>query len=254
MTRYSTFKNLHYQATPLLIGNVWNVQSASIFERLNFKAIGTSSAAIANTLGYHDGQQVPFAELLFIVDRITKTTALPLTVDLEFGYGTTAQQIADNIAALSKKGVVGINLEDSTIGNGTRKLSNSFAGLLAETILYLKQLQVEIFINLRCDAYLLQLENALDIAKERIALYEQAGVDGIFIPCLTSELDIKEIVSCTQLPVNVMCMPTLPDFTTLQDLGVKRISMGNFLNENIYTSLERISQHVLASKSFNCLF
>ena len=85
MTLYSKFKELYYQIKPLLIGNVWNVQSAKVYEKLDFQAIGTSSAAIAHTFGYEDGEQLPFSDLLFIVDKIRKSVALPLSVDLEFG-------------------------------------------------------------------------------------------------------------------------------------------------------------------------
>jgi 2-methylisocitrate lyase-like PEP mutase family enzyme len=94
----------------LIIGNVWNVQSAKIYEKLNFQAIGTSSAAIAHSLGYEDGEQMPFSDLLFIVERIIKSVPLPLSVDIEFGYGNTATEIAKNKITLEKLGVVGIKL------------------------------------------------------------------------------------------------------------------------------------------------
>jgi len=97
MTTYLEFKKLHNQTQPLIIGNVWNVQSAKVYEKLNFQAIGTSSAAIAHSLGYEDGEQMPFSDLLFIVERISKSVTLPLSVDIEFGYGNTATEIANNI-------------------------------------------------------------------------------------------------------------------------------------------------------------
>lgn len=256
MTTYLKFKELHHQTQSLIIGNVWNVQSAKVYEKLNFQAIGTSSAAIAHSLGYDDGQQMPFSDLLFIVERIRKSVLLPLSVDIEFGYGQTATEIANNIISLEKLGVVGINIEDSFFENAERKLKDilQFSLLLQEVKNILTQQGISTFINVRCDAFLLNVPNALKVATDRIKNYEQAGADGIFLPCITTESDISTIVSQTNLPLNVMCMPELPNFETLEKIGVKRISMGNFLNGYAYTSLENMTIKILAEQSFNALF
>jgi 2-methylisocitrate lyase-like PEP mutase family enzyme len=256
MTKYLKFRELHHQTKPLIIGNVWNVQSAKVCEKLNFQAIGTSSAAIAHSLGYEDGERMPFSDLLFIVEKISKNIPLPFSVDIEFGYGNTVTEIANNIVELEKLGVVGINIEDSFFENGDRKLKDGlqFSQLLQEVKRILSQQGISIFINVRCDAFLLNLPNALQIATERIEKYEQAGADGIFLPCITKENDITTMVSQTKLPLNVMCMPELPNFETLEKIGVKRISMGNFLNGYAYTSLENMTSRILTEQSFNALF
>lgn len=256
MTKYLKFKELHHQTNPLIIGNVWNVQSAKVCEKLNFQAIGTSSAAIAHSLGYEDGEQMPFSDLLFIVEKISKSITLPLSVDIEFGYGNTATEVANNIIALEKLGVVGINIEDSFFENGERKLKDSlqFSQLLQEVKNILMEKEISIFINVRCDAFLLNVPNALEIATERIESYEKSEADGIFLPCITKESDIATIVSQIKLPLNVMCMPELPNFKTLEKLSVKRISMGNFLNGYAYTSLENMTTKILAEQSCNALF
>jgi 2-methylisocitrate lyase-like PEP mutase family enzyme len=256
MTNHLAFKELHHQANPLIIGNVWNVQSAKVCEKLDFNAIGTSSAAIAHSLGYHDGEQMPFSDLLFIVERIRKNVALLLSVDIEFGYGNTAAEIANNIISLEKSGVAGINIEDSFFENGERQLKDSlqFSQLLQEIKSIVTQQGISIFINVRCDAFLLNTPNTIQVATERIKKYEQAGADGIFLPCITKEKDIETMVSQTRLPLNVMCMPGLPNFETLKKNGVKRISMGNSLNDYTYTSLENITTKILTEQSFNALF
>lgn len=256
VTMYLEFKELHNQTKPLIIGNVWNVQSAKVYEKLNFQAIGTSSAAIAHSLGYEDGEQMPFSDLLFIVERIRKSVSLPVSVDIEFGYGNTAAEIANNIISLEKLGVAGINIEDSLIENGERKLKDNlqFSQLLQEVKSILTQQGILIFINVRCDAFLLTIPNTLQVAMERIKKYEHAGSDGIFLPCITKESDIATLVLQTKLPLNVMCMPDLPNFETLEKLGVKRISMGNFLNGYAYTSLENMTKKILTEQSFNPLF
>lgn len=113
MTKIQDFKNLHQNEQPLLIGNVWNVQSAKVYEELGFKALATSSSAVANSLGYEDGEQMSFEEYFYLIERIAKSTSILLSVDLESGYGKDAIDIVENISKLSEIGIVGINLEDS---------------------------------------------------------------------------------------------------------------------------------------------
>lgn len=253
---YLKFKDLHKGEQPLILGNVWNVQSAKVFEKLNFQAIGTSSAAIAHSLGYEDGEHMPFSDLLFIVERIRKSVQLPLSVDIEFGYGETAAEIASNIIALERIGVVGINIEDSFIENEQRKLKEMtlFTTILKKILDLLKKEGISIFVNVRSDAYLLNLPNALEESIKRVKAYEAIGVDGIFLPCITSEEEIKEIVLQTTLPVNVMCVPRLPNFKKLAMLGVKRISMGNLVNDYASQSMSHKIEEILTVGSFDPLF
>ncbi len=253
---FQLFKELHTLSEPLLIGNVWNVQSAKVFEKLNFKAIATSSAAVADTLGYADGEQMPFDEYLFIIKRIKASTTLPLSVDLEAGYGKTVEEIAGRIRHLHALGIAGINIEDSIVKNGERKIvdAKDFANKLGDMIQIIKADHIELFVNVRCDAFLLGLNNAREEAINRIKLYETTGVHGIFLPCITNTDDIRATVTSTSLPVNVMCMPQLPDFNQLKELGVKRISMGNFVNGVTYSKMEALCGKVVSEQSFSCLF
>lgn len=253
---FEQFKTLHDQSEPLVIGNVWNAQSARVCEKLKVKAIGTSSAAVAESLGYNDGEEMTFEEYLFVIERIRKATSLPLSVDLEAGYGKDAQEIAQNLSRLAKAGVVGTNIEDSEVKNGTRRIvdAEKFSSMLSDIVKLLQETATKIFINVRCDAFLLQLPSGREEAIKRLELYENTGVHGLFFPCITDHADISTVVSATKLPVNVMCMPALPDFKTLKDLGVKRISMGNFYNKDVYTRFEHQIETTLRNGSFGHLF
>ena len=113
---------IHQQAEPLLIGNVWNVQSARMFEKNGYQALATSSAAIAETYGYEDGEEISFEDYLFMIRKIAQSTDLPLSIDLEAGYGDSVQQIVSNIKTLTDLGIAGINLEDSMVNKGARTL------------------------------------------------------------------------------------------------------------------------------------
>ncbi|MDQ0781067.1 isocitrate lyase/phosphoenolpyruvate mutase family protein [Chryseobacterium sp. W4I1] len=256
MTAIQQFRELHQQNNPLLIGNVWDVQSAKVYEKLGYQAVATSSSAVAFTLGYEDGENMSFDEYFYIIERILKSISIPLSVDLEGGYGKTADEIVLNISRLAKAGVVGINIEDSVIIDGTRKLlsTHDFHEKLNAVILKLKEQDIEIFVNVRIDPFLLGVENATEETIQRIKIIEKAEADGIFVPCITDVQDIECVINGSKLPFSVMCMPELPDFKTLKRLGVKRISSGNFLNGYIYGQLETALKAIGEAESFSPIF
>ncbi|TWI92153.1 isocitrate lyase/PEP mutase family protein [Chitinophaga japonensis] len=253
---FNSFKALHAQEAPLLIGNVWDAQSAKVLEKLQFKALGTSSSAVAATLGYADGENMSFSEYLMMIRRIRAVTSLPLSVDLEAGYGEVEGKVVENLKLLHGLGIAGINIEDSLVGDKGREIvdTEKFTKKLAAITGRLQEQQIDIFINVRCDAFLLNLPDARAEAIQRMAAYEGAGAHGIFLPCITDTEDIKAVVGATSLPVNVMCMPDLPDFDTLRSLGVKRISMGNFVHGAMYRHMEALAGKILADGSFSSLF
>jgi len=234
------FKELHTQESPLLLCNIWDVASAKIAEKLSYSAIGTSSAAVAAMLGYEDGEEMNFGELKFIVERIVKSISIPLTVDLEAGYSRNPDQIISNIIQLSSLGVKGINIEDSLVEESRKLIDiNIFSDLLAKICSSLKEQNQNVFINVRTHAYLLGIANPLQETITRAIQYQKAGANGIFVPKIIKAEDIKSVIENINLPLNVMCVPDLPDFDELQNLGVKRISMGPFPFLKAYKSLEQ---------------
>ncbi|NRA14253.1 MAG: isocitrate lyase/phosphoenolpyruvate mutase family protein [Oceanospirillaceae bacterium] len=249
------FNLLHQQATPLMICNVWDVASALTAQKLGFIAIGTSSAAIASMLGYEDGEEIAFEELLFIVKRILSCSKLPLTVDIEAGYSQDPLITAAYIKTLAEVGVVGINIEDSRVTD-TRKLidANSFAGYLSAIKGQLLKDKIDVFMNVRTDTFLLGQEDALAETKTRASLYTTAGADGLFVPCITNIQDIQAVISNSTLALNVMCMPDLADFDSLASLGVKRISMGNFLFDKLQADFETRLNQIQTANSFAPVF
>jgi 2-methylisocitrate lyase-like PEP mutase family enzyme len=255
MNYFETFKHLHKNTFPLLIGNVWDVKSAEIFQTNGFRAIGISSQAISNALGYPDGENLPFEELLRITKRITDVVDIPLTVDMEAGYSRDLQGILENIEKLRDCGAVGINLED-TLPGAKRTLvpAASFAKTVVAVAGHIKKKKLNIFLNIRTDAFLLGLPNALEETQNRIKFYQEAGADGIFVPCITDINDIAGIVQSTSLPINVMCMSDLPGFKVLESLGVKRISMGGFFFNKIYDHAGQLAKKILAEQEFSSIF
>lgn len=255
MNTFETFSQLHQQTEPFLLGNIWDVNSAHIFEAAGYKAIGTSSHALATAFGYDDGENLPFDMILRVAGRVTQTVKIPLTIDIEGGYGDGATEIAERIKMLYEAGVVGVNLED-TLPKPTRQLrpAEEFRQILSEIVDRLERENIKIFLNIRTDAFLLGLPNALDETISRINSYENTGIHGIFVPCIALAEDIQVITRETILPVNVMCMPALPDFNTLKSLNVKRISMGPFLFNKVTAQTSILAKNVVEAQSFAPLF
>jgi 2-methylisocitrate lyase-like PEP mutase family enzyme len=247
MNNYETFHQLHQQSKPLVLANAWNVKSAQLFEKNGYKAIATSSAAIANSLGYEDGEKISFEEMFFVVQRIISCINIPLSVDMETGYSTNISEVITNIEKLFDIGVVGINIEDS-------QGKDLFIEKLASIKNHLAKNNMQLFVNARTDSFLKGLPAALEITLERLKPYEEAGADGIFVPFITEKEGIKKITAATTLPVNVLCMPGLSSIEDIAECGVRRISMGNFLFKANYNHLEALLKNIDAQQSFAPLF
>ena len=247
MSTMKNFKELHHNDEPLLLGNVWDAHTAKIAEKAGYKALGSSSHAIAFSMGYGDGEEISFEELFFVVERIVKAVKIPVSVDFEAGYSDDPKQVAAYVKKLADIGVVGINLEDGIVKDGKRILGSS--ELLAQKIKAIKEV-TDIFINSRTDTYTTKHENALEEAISRAKIYEEAGADGIFVPLIETENDLKKFISEVSLPLNVFTTPKLPDYEKLSDLGVKRISHGAKQYDLLTKKSEAIFQDFLNSKDY----
>jgi 2-methylisocitrate lyase-like PEP mutase family enzyme len=254
MTSFETFSQLHRQEKPLILGNAWDVQSARQFEQSGYAAVGTSSHAVAQVLGYDDGENVSFDDLYRLARRTVEVVKIPVTVDLEAGYARTTEGIVENIKKLHDVGVAGINIEDTLPGTAALRPAEEFQKQLSGITNKMEQQNIKLFINTRTDGFILGLENALDETTQRAKLYEQTGVHGLFVPCMTEEKDIRTVTSTTKLPVSVMCLPTLPAFDLLASWGLKRISMGPFAYRYVNKQAEAAIKEVLKVNSFKPFF
>lgn len=217
------FKTLHENEAPFLLGNVWDAHSAQLVEKAGFAALGTSSHAIANLLGYEDGENMSFEEHLFLIQRVLDVAGIPVSVDFEAGYSDDPKTVAKYVRQLADAGVVGINLEDGSVVNGKRQLGPASA--LADKIKAIKD-ATDVFINARPDTYTTKHPDALSESIDRAGIYQQAGADGIFVPLIEKPDDIRAFTQAISLPLNVFLTPRLPAYSQLGVLGVKRISHG----------------------------
>lgn len=255
MSQYEKFVQLHYGEEPLLIGNVWDAMIAKIFEERGFKAIATSSAALARTMGYEDGEKIPFNLLLKVVEGIVNNITIPLSVDMEGGYSRNIAEIIQNIAKLHTLGVVGINIEDSVKEEEPYMLPvDDFKRILSSIREHLEKKNMKMYINARTDAYVLKLPSPLEETIKRIEVYETAGASGIFVPFLIDKQEIKQVAASTKLPLNVFAAPDLPTFKELKELGVKRISMGTALHKASLKAIEKKIDTLVKEQSFKSLY
>lgn len=247
MNNYETFYQLHQQEKPLIIANAWNVRSAQMIEENGYAAIATSSGAISNSLGYADGEKIPFSELLYIVQRIKASTNIPLSVDLERGYANDLNELIENVQKLIDIGVVGINLEDVQGEEVYLKKLDAIKN-------HLERSNQKLFINARTDGFLLKVESPLETTIKRAKLYQNAGADGLFVTGVSDITTIKEIASSTTLPLNVVGTTKLSSIKSLSECGVRRISMAAFLYRATYAPLENLLKEVLTEQSLEPLF
>jgi 2-methylisocitrate lyase-like PEP mutase family enzyme len=229
-----SFIALHQQQEPLLLVNIWDPASAVLAQQQGAKAIGTSSAALAWSLGYADGQQLPVAELLAAVQRILRVIQLPFTVDIEQGYSDDPTQVAQLVVQLAELGVAGINMEDGTAA----------PPLLCAKIQACRSLLAgrALFINARTDVYLAQLATGPEAVAEcirRLKFYKEAGADGAFVPGLTDLAVAKQVSQQCSLPLNLMGWPEGATIEDLTEAGVQRLSAGPALFLQSYQAYQQ---------------
>ena len=225
------FGQMHEGPGILVLPNAWDAASARLFEEAGFGAVATTSAGVANMLGYPDGQHVPREEMLFMTRRIARSVRVPVTADIEAGYGVNSiEEVLTTVRGVLDAGVVGINLEDSD-GDINGALVN--VNLQIEKICAIRDLAasagVPLVINARTDAFhLAKLGPAsqFSLAVERAAAYREAGADCIFTPFLTKPTTIGALVRAINGPINVLAMPGGSSVSELEQLGVARVSVG----------------------------
>ncbi len=248
--RAALFRSLHHQTNPLLLANAWDAGSARLMQSLGAAAVATTSAGLAWSLGYADGDQLPIALHVAAVQQIVRVLSVPLTVDAEGGYGASAQQVADHVLQLAEAGAVGINLEDGAAPSA----------LLCAKIEAIKtaaaRAGVDIFINARTDVFLRALapQRSVEETLQRAQQYAAAGADGLFVPGATAAADIAALATGQALPLNVMARPGLPPLQELARLGVCRISAGSAIAQRCWAVAQQAGAGFLAQGSSDVLF
>ncbi|MGI1809859.1 isocitrate lyase/PEP mutase family protein [Priestia sp. TGN 0903] len=257
LLKFQTFQQLHKRPYTFVLPNAWDVISAKIFEKNGFPAIATTSAGIAMSLGYNDGEKIPFEQMLEAVKRIINSVNIPVSVDLESGYGRSTNEVVDNTRQIILAGGIGINLEDGTGDLDSPILDVSLqVEKISEIRLLSKSLKSPLFINARTDLYWLNTGNPdlrLQEAINRGKAYQKAGADCIFIPGLYDMESIKKVRQELSCPINLLSGPNLPSINTLSQVGIERLSTGSAPFRATATLLQRITEDILCDNNFQRL-
>jgi len=251
-------RKLHGGPRVLVLPNAWDVASARVLEELGYPAIATTSAGVAFALGYPDGQRVSRDEMLEVVERIARAVRVPVTADMEAGYGTTLADMAETAKAIVAAGAVGLNLEDVI---GETESSQVNTELQAEKIRTIRQVSasrgVSLVINARTDIYLMPIgPEAMRFERtvERLRAYRAAGADCVFAPGVKERELIEKLVKAVAAPLNILVTPGCPSIPELQKMGVARASIGSGVMRSTLGLVRRIGKELQTAGTYSALF
>lgn len=222
-------QQLHKNNKMFVIPNAWDVASAYIFEKQQFAAVATTSAGIAYSLGYCDGEKIPFEDLVYLTKKISSRINIPLSVDFERGYSENIQLVKENAKKLVEAGAVGFNIEDGLLDGTLSSIELQVAKIKALCELK-KELGVDFVINARTCAYWLNIgseKTKFKTAVERCREFKNAGADCTFVPGAIDKETIKQLVQNIDAPLNIILNCKFNDFKELDKIGVRRLSVGS---------------------------
>ncbi|MEZ5831425.1 MAG: isocitrate lyase/phosphoenolpyruvate mutase family protein [Dongiaceae bacterium] len=238
------FHELHAGPEPLLLPNAWDAGSARLMESLGAKAVATTSAGVAWTHGYPDGDVLPVRMLISTVVAIARSIRVPLSVDVEGGYSDEPAAVEETVARVVEAGAVGINIEDGAGAPDLLCLKIERAKRAGQ------HFGIDLFVNARTDVYLHGLApegKRVDEVLARAKLYRDAGANGLFVPGVREASEIKAIAAGAGLPLNVMAWPGLPAANELAQLGVRRLSAGSGIAQALWGKAATLGAEFLKS-------
>jgi 2-methylisocitrate lyase-like PEP mutase family enzyme len=225
------FRSMHHAPPILILPNAWDAVTARLFVKAGARAIATTSAGIAATLGYADGQNVPRELMIEAIARIARVVDVPVTADIESGYAELPKDLGESIRAVINAGAIGFNLEDAT-GDSRHPLFATEQQI--ERIRAAREAAdktgVRVVINARTDVYLAKVGEVASRFAEtvrRLNAYREAGADCLFVPGIAHRPTLTQLVRSVPGPLNVLAGPGMPPVADLQSIGIARLSVGS---------------------------
>jgi 2-methylisocitrate lyase-like PEP mutase family enzyme len=251
------FRAMHDRSRILVLPNAWDAMSARVIEDAGARAIATTSAGVAFSVGYPDGEAIPRDEMIAAIARIVRVVTIPVTADIESGFARDTRELAETVRRVIDAGAVGINLEDQ-VHDGTPRLYDLDQAVdrvraARETA---DSAGVPIVINARTDVYLLGIgepEARFEHAIRRANAYRKAGADCLFLPAVTRRADIEQIVPALEGPLNLLAFPGIPTIPELERLGVARLSVGTRLTLNAMSALKKTTGELLSTGTYESM-
>ncbi len=248
--------SLHTNGKLLVLPNIWNPIGARILESKHFPAVATASAAVAASLGYADGEKIKRSTLIDIITRIAQCVDVPVTVDIESGYGATISELEETILQVIESGVVGINIEDSLQEGGALRSVDEQCERIALVRAISDTKGIPLVINARIDSFLSDTlktkEEKMEDAVLRAASYSKAGADCLY-PIGPGDKETLSILRARiSSPINVLASAAAEPLSVIQEIGVNRVSFGPFIFRSCVKKFEGIVSRLNAFESYTC--
>jgi 2-methylisocitrate lyase-like PEP mutase family enzyme len=252
--RAEAFRALHVAGRPLVLFNVWDPGSAKAVTAAGASAIATGSWSVAAANGFSDGEHIPLNLAIDNLSRIVAATVLPVTIDMESGYGKSAAEVGRSIGRTIEAGAIGCNLEDSFPENGKLREASEQAQRIRQVRLVADGAGVHYFINARTDVFFQKPppqhdESMLREAIERARAYADAGADGIFAPGLIDRALIARLAAASPLPLNILVEENSPSIEVLAQAGVARVSHGPGPYLDVMKMLEQRARSLMGGRA-----
>ena len=255
------FLKFHQGKEILVLLNSWDIGSSKLIEACGYKSIATTSMGIAASLGYPDCQVIQFSEMIEVITGIVNAVQVPVTVDIEAGYGNNLNEIIDSVKKIIATGIVGINIEDSIDLNPVLIDEMEFCDRISAIRALSDSLGYHLVINARTDSFYTSLGSTREKLSESIKRgnkYREAGADCIFIQPVWEKETISTLVKEINAPINILSNPGIgaglpPSVRELQDLGVARLSLGSSLMKATLALIKKVADELSEKGTYNFL-
>lgn len=255
------FLKYHQDEEILVLLNSWDAGSSKLIEACGYKAIATTSMGIAASLGYPDCEVITLPEMIEAITRIVHAVEVPVTVDIEAGYGNNLNEIINSIQKIIATGIVGINIEDSIDLNPVLIDEMEFCERISAIRELSDSLGFHLVINARTDSFYTSTGSSQEKLSESIKRgnkYREAGADCIFVQPVWDKETIKTLVKEINAPVNILSNPAIgaglpPSVRELQDMGVSRLSLGSSLMKATLALIKKVADELSENGTYDLL-
>jgi 2-methylisocitrate lyase-like PEP mutase family enzyme len=248
--------SLHTEHDLLILPNVWNPVGARILQAQGYPAVATASAAISASLGYQDGEKIMRSTLIDLIRRIAASVDVPVTADIEAGYGDSTAELEETITAVIDSGVVGVNIEDSFGEDGVLRPVEEQCHRISAVRQVAELHGLHLVINARVDSFLSSafagIEEATEDAVERAKAYVEAGADCVYPIGPGDEETVRVLRVRIDSPINILATPAAAPIELLQAIGINRISFGPFVFRSCLKKFIDITQALKIKGGYAC--
>jgi 2-methylisocitrate lyase-like PEP mutase family enzyme len=255
------FLKYHHDKEILVLLNSWDIGSSKLIEACGYKAIATTSMGVAASLGYPDCQVITLSEIIQVTTGIVKAVHVPVSVDIEAGYGNNLNEIIESVKKIIATGIVGVNIEDNLDLNPALIDEEEFCERISAIRALSDSLGFHLVINARTDSFYVSSGSQQEKLSESIRRgnkYREAGADCIFVQPVSYKETISTLVKEINAPINILANPTIgagvtPSISELQDLGVARVSLGSGLMKATLALIKKVADELFEKGTYDTL-